>query len=99
VPCVRQADHQRGIAATRRHDRVVGENEAGARAREASEHQAGQHGEEAHSSENFDGRDKMPVFGLRMHVPITDGRQRLDGEVEEIEQAFRGNIGDGLIAE
>ena len=41
----------------------------------------------------------MAVIGLRMHVAIADGRQRLDGEVEQLKEAVAADVGDRLVAE
>jgi hypothetical protein len=34
-----------------------------------------------------------------MHIAVADGRQRLDREIEQIEIALAGDVGDRLIAE
>ena len=99
VPRIGQTDHQRGTAITRCHNGVLGEHEAGARPREPGKYQPGQHRQETHPGEDFDGGDEMPVVGLRVHVAVADRRQRLDGEVEQLEEALAANIGDRIGAE
>ena len=71
----------------------------GARPREAGEDQPGQHRQKAHAGEDFRGNDDMGVIGLRIHVAVTDGRQRLDREVEQPERLVAGDIGDRRVAE
>ena len=101
VPFVGDADHQRLLALMAADDRMPGEHEAGARARETREDQPGHHREEAHAGEDFDRRDDVAVIGLRMHVAVADGRQRLDREVEQAQRQRQpgADIGDRLIAE
>jgi hypothetical protein len=43
----------------------------------------------------------MPVIGLRVHVAVADGRQRLDREIEQAQRQRQGvgNVGDRLVAE
>src|SRR5258708_14887369 len=41
----------------------------------------------------------MAEMGVRMHVAVADGRQRLDGEIEQVDEAAGGNVGDRLMAE
>ena len=99
VARIGHADHQRRPAIARCHDRMLGEDEAGARPREAGEDQSGHHREETHAGKDFDGGDEMAVIGLRMHVAVADRRQRLDREVEELQRPVAGDIGDRSIAE
>jgi hypothetical protein len=41
----------------------------------------------------------VAIIGLRMHVAIADGRQRLDREVEIGEWSIFSGVGDRLMAE
>ena len=99
VPRIGRADHQCRPALVRRHHRIIGEHEAGARARKAGEHEPGQHRQKAHAGEDFDGGDHVPVIGLRVHVAVADRRQRLDGEIEQLQRIARAGVGDRLVAE
>jgi len=99
VPRVGGADHQ-GLPAVAASDHgVIGEHEAGARAREAREDQPGHHRQKAHAGENLDRGDQMPVVGLRVHVAVADRRQRLDREIEVRQRPVAFGIGDRLVAE
>ena len=99
VPRVGHANHQGILALVHRDHRMVGKDEAGARAREPGEDQPCHHREKTHAGEDFDGGDKMPVVGLRMHVAIADRRQRLDREIEKLQRTFAAGIGNRLVAE
>ena len=98
VPRVGGADHQSLLSFVACDDGGVGEDEAGAGPRETGENQAGHHRQKRHAGEDFDGRDQMPVIGLRVHVAIADCRQRLDREVEVCERSVLRGIGDRLMA-
>src|SRR5579871_5419729 len=41
----------------------------------------------------------MPVIGLRMHLAVTGGRERLDREVEVTEKRVAWRVGDRVVAE
>ena len=93
------ADHQRRLAVVMADDGVAREDEAGAGPREAREDEPRHHRDEDHAGENLDRRDEVPVMGLRVHVAVADGRQRLDREIEKLQVEARGRVGDRVFAE
>ena len=99
MPRIGGADHQRLTPFVPGDDGSAGEHKAGARPREARENEPGHHREKRHAGEDLDGRDQMPVIGLRMHVAIADRRQCFDGEIKERERPIAFGIGDRLVAE
>src|SRR6516162_4704474 len=99
VTLVGDPDHQRRLALMDGYHRIFSEDEASARPPETGEDQPGHHREERHAGEDFYRGDEMPVMGLRVHVAVTDGGQRLDRKVKKAERLISGDIGDWLVAE
>ncbi len=54
----------------------------------------GDHREHQETDEDLAHRDHMAVQGLRVHVPVAHGRQRLDAEEKRAEETGRVQIGD-----
>ena len=94
LPGIGGTEHQHTLAIHRPDDGNPGKQETGGRSRETGKHHARDEGDTDHADEDFDGCDAVSVQGLRMHIAVTDGRQRLDAEEEIADQARRIEIGD-----
>ena len=88
------AEHEREFAVDRAHDGVPREQEARPRPREAREHESGDQREHHEADEDLDHCHHMAVQGLRVHVPVADGGERLDAEEKRAEEARRIQVGD-----
>ena len=67
--------------------------------REPREDQSRHDGQQRHPGKYLHRCDDMAEMGLRMHVAVSDGRQRLDREIDQVQEAASGNVGDRLMAE
>ncbi len=93
------AHHQRHAAVERPYDRVAGEHDLGARAREAREDQPRRQRDAGHADKDFQRRDPVRVDGLRVHVAIADRRERFDAEEKRAAESRWKLIGDRRLAE
>src|SRR6476660_8051917 len=82
-----------------RDHRAVGEQHPRAWPGKPGKDQSGhqRHGEDA--GEELDGCDEVAVMGLRMHVAVAGGRERLDAEIEVVDIGPVGHAGYRVIAD